>query len=375
MGVKPTLEFEKVGNQLILKLSGDWGVSYWQEMQDLVAQIPLKMHALVLDCKHLVQLDSFGAWTLTRFQQHLQEQKISFEFKNCSSDDQNLMHKINEIKMPEDAVVERNGGWTAQIEKLGKTSVDFFYRSSRTTMFLGEVVVRLLQTLAQPKLFRYKSFVKFIAETGIYALPIVGLISFMIGIVLVYQGASQLERFGAAVFTVNLMGISVLRELGILITAIVVAGRSGSAFTAQIGFMKLNQEIDAMLVLGLNPLDLLIIPRITALIVALPLLTLYADFMGLIGGGIMSIHLIDLTWSQFLHQLRLAIAPWTFWTGMIKAPVFAFVIAFVGCYEGIRVSGGAEDVGRRTTRSVVRSIFMVMALDALFSIIYSNLGI
>jgi phospholipid/cholesterol/gamma-HCH transport system permease protein len=375
MGAQPSVEVEEVGNQLVLKISGDWDVSYWEEMHDLFQTIPLKLHEVVLDCKRLALLDSFGAWILSQFQKQLHHKRIALEFKNFSANDQGLLNEIQAIKLPVKATEEEDNSLPAKLEQLGRTSVDFYQRVGRTTSFLGEVVVRMIQMLFQPKLFRYKSFVKFIAETGIFALPIVGLISFMIGIVLVYQGASQLERFGAGIFTVNLMGISVLRELGILITSIVVAGRSGSAFTAQIGFMKLNQEVDAMLVIGLNPLDLLVIPRVTALIVALPLLTLYADFMGLIGGGLMSIQLLDLSWSQFLHQLRLSIAPWTFWTGMIKAPVFAFVIAFIGCYEGFRVQGGAEDVGRRTTRSVVRAIFMVMALDALFSIMYSNLGI
>jgi phospholipid/cholesterol/gamma-HCH transport system permease protein len=282
---------------------------------------------------------------------------------------------IEKAGLPKAAVVERHLTVPFLVEQLGEKSVEVYVRVERTTIFLGHVVVRLFQNLVRPTLFRYKSFVKFVAETGIFALPIVGLISFMIGIVLVYQGASQLARFGASLYTVNLMGISVLREFGILITAIVVAGRSGSAFTAQIGFMKLNQEIDAMLVLGLDPLDLLVIPRIVALIVALPLLTLFADFMALIGGGVMSIQLIDLTWSQFFKLLRSAIGPWTFWTGIIKAPVFAFAIGMISCYEGLRVSGGAEEVGRRTTRSVVRSIFMVIALDALFSIIYVKLKI
>lgn len=375
MVASPSLEFKEDGPQIIVKLSGEWNVSYWQEMQTLIDQIPLKMRSVLLDFKQVDQLDSFGAWTLVQFQKVLKHRHIISEFINCSKDKLVLLKAIQDIELPKASVVAQPITLPSLLEQLGEKSVELFVRAERTTIFLGQVVARLVQTFLRPKLFRYKSFVKFIAETGIFALPIVGLISFMIGIVLVYQGASQLERFGAAIFTVNLMGISVLRELGILITAIVVAGRSGSAFTAQIGFMKLNQEIDAMLVLGLNPFDLLVIPRIMALMVALPLLTLFSDFMGLIGGGVMSIQLIDLTWPQFLQQLRSAIGPWTFWTGMIKAPVFAFVIATIGCYEGMRVSGGAEDVGKRTTRSVVRSIFMVMALDALFSIIYSNLGI
>ncbi|MFN9001123.1 MAG: MlaE family ABC transporter permease, partial [Holosporales bacterium] len=150
---------------------------------------------------------------------------------------------------------------------------------------------------------------------------------------------------------------------------------SGSAFTAQLGFMKLNQEVDALRVLGLEPVELLVVPRIAALMVALPLLTFYANIMALIGGALMSFTLIDLTWRDFFHHLNLSIKPWNFWAGMIKAPVFAFIIGFVGCFEGLRVSGGAESVGRHTTQSVVESIFLVIVLDALFSILFSIAGV
>lgn len=221
----------------------------------------------------------------------------------------------------------------------------------------------------------HEIFVKYLDHTGVRALPIIGLVSILIGVVLVYQGVSQLERFGAEIFTVNLLAVSVLRELGILLTAIVVAGRSGSAFTAQIGFMKLNQELDAMKVLGLEPLQILVVPRVLALMVVLPLLTVFCDLIALSGGALMSMHLIDLSFSQFMAQLQSAIKPSTFWVGIVKAPIFAFVIALIGCYEGLQVSGGAESVGRRTTRSVVRSIFMVIVLNAFFSVLFSILKI
>jgi phospholipid/cholesterol/gamma-HCH transport system permease protein len=202
----------------------------------------------------------------------------------------------------------------------------------------------------------------------------VGLISLLIGVVLVYQGATQLKRFGAEIFTVDLLAVSILREVGVLLTSIVVAGRSGSAFAAQIGTMKLNQEIDAMTTMGLNPITVLVIPRVLALMVMLPILTFWSDIMGVLGGALMSMSTIDLSLSQFLRQFNLAITPWTFWVGMIKAPVFAFLIALIGCFEGLRVHGGAESVGRHTTNAVVKGIFMVIVSDALFSIIFSKLG-
>ena len=212
-------------------------------------------------------------------------------------------------------------------------------------------------------------------QSGLNALPIVGLISFLVGVVLAYQGADQLARFGAQIFTVNLVAVGVLREMGILLTAIIVAGRSGSAFTAQIGTMKVNEEIDALQTIGLDPMDVLVMPRLIGLVLVLPLLTFYADIMGLLGGAVMATVVLDISFFQFARQLNDAVDLWAFWVGVIKAPLFAFIIAMVGCYEGLKVSRSAESVGRQTTRAVVESIFLVIVLDALLSIFFSFIGI
>jgi len=206
-------------------------------------------------------------------------------------------------------------------------------------------------------------------------MPIVGLLSFLIGVVMAYQGADQLRRFGAEIYTVNLLGIAILRELGVLLTAIIIAGRSGSAFTAQIGTMQVNQEIDALRTLGLDPVEVLVLPRLLGLVLTLPLLVFYADAMGLIGGALMSWATLDITIPKFLDQLRGAITEWTFWVGVLKAPFFAWIIAMIGCYEGFNVTGSAESVGRLTTQSVVESIFVVIVADAAFSILFSILKI
>jgi phospholipid/cholesterol/gamma-HCH transport system permease protein len=213
-----------------------------------------------------------------------------------------------------------------------------------------------------------------IERTGLNALPIVGMISFLVGVVLAFQGADQLKRFGAQVLAINLVGISVLREMGILLTAIVVAGRSGSAFTAEIGAMQVNEEVDAMRVTGLDPMEVLVVPRVIALVIALPLLAFFADIMGLLGGGLMSIALADVSFAAYWRRLNDAVSLNTFLVGIVKAPVFALLIALVGCFEGLRVSGSAESVGRLTTKSVVEGIFLVIIFDALFSILFSYLG-
>jgi phospholipid/cholesterol/gamma-HCH transport system permease protein len=212
-------------------------------------------------------------------------------------------------------------------------------------------------------------------ETGLNALPIIGLLSFLIGVVVAYQGADQLRQFGAEVFTVNLLGVGILRELGGLMAAIIVAGRSGSAFTAQIGTMKVSEELDAIQISGLNMIEVLVLPRLLAIVVTLPLLTFYSNAMGLLGGGVMCYFDLNITIPVFLHQLRDAVAGWTFWVGFIKAPVFAFIIALVGCHQGFQVERNASSVGRHTTQAVVESIFLVIVADAIFSITFSWIGI
>jgi len=214
-----------------------------------------------------------------------------------------------------------------------------------------------------------------VEETGLTALPIVGLLAFLLGIVITYQGADQLARFGAQIYTIDFLGVGFLRELGGLVTAIIVAGRSGSAFTAQIGSMKVNQELDAMQTIGLNVAEVLVLPRVLGLIIALPLLTFFADVIGVIGGMVMCYFDLGYTIPAFLREFQSAVTMKTLLVGIIKAPVFAFLIALVGCFEGMRVEGSADSVGQLTTRSVVESIFLIIAVDAGFSVLFSVLGI
>ena len=242
--------------------------------------------------------------------------------------------------------------------------------------YLGRVTVETGEAIIKPRgNLRIAAMFHQVEETGINALPIVGLLAFLIGIVLAYQGADQLKRFSAEIFTINLLGVGVLRELGGLITAIIVAGRSGSAFTAHIGTMRVNDEIDAMQTMGLNTVDNLVLPRILGLVIALPLLTLYSDIMAMIGGAFMCYFQLGITIPAFLRQLHEAVTVNTLLVGLVKAPVFAFVIALIGCYEGFQVERNAASVGLLTTRSVVESIFMIIVLDAGFSIVFSVLGI
>jgi phospholipid/cholesterol/gamma-HCH transport system permease protein len=331
--------------------------------------------ALRIDATGLERLDSTGAWLLLRTRRRLEESGRA----------------VSELAVPEryrpliDNLAQSGRSTPVRMAHYG--APPWLYRIGRATVhagrqawsilgYLGRVTVETGEAVAAPKHnLRVAAMVHQIEETGINALPIVGLLAFLIGIVLAYQGADQLKRFGAEVFTINLLGVGVLREIGGLITAIIVAGRSGSAFTAHIGTMRVNEEIDAMQTMGLNSIDTLVLPRIVGLVIALPFLTFYADIMALIGGAVMCYFDLGLTIPVFLRQLEQAVELNTFLVGIIKAPVFAFVIALVGCYEGFQVERNAASVGLLTTRSVVESIFLVIMLDAAFSVMFSVLGI
>lgn len=243
--------------------------------------------------------------------------------------------------------------------------------------FLGQLLITFLQGLIHPRRLRLKSVSHHVYTAGVQAIPIVALIAFLISVVLAYQGATQLSRFGADIYTVDLVTLSVLREMGVLLTAIMVAGRSGSAFAAEIGVMKINQEVDALKVMGFDPVEVLVLPRALGLMIALPMLTLIADLMGMAGAAILSYTLLHIPLVQFTERVYSLVTSdmSMFWVGIIKAPVFAFLIAAVGTMRGMQVEKSAERVGSLTTQAVVESIFLVILADALFSILFSRLGL
>ena len=239
----------------------------------------------------------------------------------------------------------------------------------------GAVVTSISRALLSPKRLRLPSVVRHVYETGVTAIPIVAMIAFLISVIVAYIGAQQLRQFGGEIFVVDLVTISVLRELGVLLTAIIVAGRSGSAFAAEIGVMKLNEEVDALRAIGMDPVEVLITPRVLGLVIALPLLTVLADAMGLAGGALLSWSLVDITFTQFVERVNESISETTFWVGIVKAPVFAFAIALVGTMRGMQVRDSSRELGRLTTVAVVQSIFLVILVDAIFAVIFMELDI
>jgi phospholipid/cholesterol/gamma-HCH transport system permease protein len=262
-----------------------------------------------------------------------------------------------------------------RLEQVGRVTVDTVRKTAALLSFLGQVIATMASLLIHPRRMRWTSMVYHMQEVGLNAVPIVALMASLIGVVVAFQGAEQLRQFGAEVFVVDLIAISVLRELGILLTAIIVAGRSGSAFTAAIGSMKMRQETDAMRTLGLDPVAILVVPRVLALIIMLPILGFIANIAGLVGGALMA--WIELGVSPGVFQSRMVSGTdvWHFGVGMIKAPVFALIIGIIGCFEGMQVGGDAESLGRRTSISVVLAIFLVIVADALFSVFFAIVGV
>jgi len=241
--------------------------------------------------------------------------------------------------------------------------------------FVGETAVSLLRVVIHPGRIRFAQTIKEIEVGGVHALPIVGLLSFLLGIVIAYQGGVVLKDYGAVLYMADIVGLSMVRELAPLITAIIVAGRTGSAYAAQIGTMKVTQEIDAMRSIGISPMEMLVLPKVLALVISLPLLTLFADLMGIAGGVFMSNAMLGLSPATFIDRLSEALTLKSYLIGICKAPVFALIISLVGCFQGFFSAGSAVAVGRHTTISVVQSIFLVLVVDAAFSIAFSRVGI
>jgi phospholipid/cholesterol/gamma-HCH transport system permease protein len=265
--------------------------------------------------------------------------------------------------------------WKELIIQLGRGAHEARLETIEVITFMGRVASELANALMHPRRLRFASISRQVSETGINALPIVGLMAIMIAIVIAYQGVVQLRPYGGEDFTINLVAVSMLREMGVLITAIMVAGRSGSAFTAEIGVMKAREEIDALKVMGMDPMELLVVPRLIGLVITLPLLTFFADVMGLLGGAVISQFLLGVSPLQYFDRVHTAVDMKDLFVGLVKAPVFALIIASIGCMHGLRVKGSAESVGRETTAAVVKAIFLVIVLDALFSILFEKLGL
>ncbi len=366
MDTSGTLTYEPVAQ--ILYCQGDWTLDNYQALSQQLQQLNLTDSRLTIDGSRLNHLDSTGALLL---QQLPLSKKTAWQ--NFSAQQTSLIKLIvtqaKQLKQPESA--EKLN----VLAQIGCNAEAAFANSIKFLAFLGELLTTIIQTVLSPARLRWREVAGILETGGATAIPIIGLLSFLIGVVLAYQMGVQLQTYGANIFIVNFLGLAIFREFGPLLTAIIVAGRTGSAFTAQIGMMQVNEEIDALRTLGISPTELLVLPRMLGLAIALPLLTVLADIFGIFGGMLMARGMLGLNFYDFLQRFQDAIQLKTFVIGMIKTPVFAMVIASIGCYQGLQVSGSAESVGRLTTKSVVQAIFFIIVADAAFSILFSWLNI
>lgn len=327
---------------------------------------------LVLDFTGVERMDTAGAWLLYRTRRKLEKSGKTLTIQSLKPELSSLLAMVEENGSEAAVATPPVAGW---LEQLGRNSMGHLKQANGMLAFIGEAALAALRLLAQPSRLRLRPLLYNIQEAGFKAMPIVGLLSFLMGVVVSYQGAEQLARYGASIFVADLVGLSMLREMAPLLTAIIVAGRSGSAFTAQIGTMKVTEEIDAMRTIGIAPMDFLVLPKIFALMIAVPLLTVYADATGVLGGMVMAKSQLGIGFAEFLDRFDNAVKLSSYLVGIGKALMFATIVGVVGCFQGFQVSGSADSVGQQTTVSVVQAIFLVIVVDAVFSVLFSWLSI
>lgn len=371
-----------IDNQPIIRQHGDQltlaGV--WRaDRLDVLTAKPLSSHrperaaTLVIDASQIESLDSAGAWYLQKSLNRLQQSGVEVELKGLGESHRALVDLVARNAIPEaDIPREQHPGF---LEHVGRDATDTLNGYIAFLAFIGRLTMSSLRIALTPAQLRWSSVVKHIEEGGFDALPIVGLLTFLLGVVIAYQGGIALSTYGASIYTADFVGLSMVRELSPLIVAIIVAGRTGSAYTAQIATMKVTEEVDALRTMGISPLEELALPKFFAMLVSLPLLTVFGDLMGMLGGMVMANSLLDVSFTIFVDRVTQTVSPTDVIVGVGKAPVFALMIAAVGCYQGFEVKAGAEQVGHQTTISVVQAIFLVLVTDALFSVIFSKLGI
>ncbi|WP_338505056.1 ABC transporter permease [Pseudomonas trivialis] len=361
-----------------LRITGDWTLDHYASLRKLSARLDGQYDAAArIDLNGLGALDTAGASLLvellgpTRIEQSAEQTDCSL-----SAADRALLktvyRSLNDFCVPDKGPEEATG--IQLLARIGR-AVDTVWQDSKQLLgFIGLILETFARGILRPKRWRLTPMVAHLEQVGLDAAPIVALLTFLVGAVVAFLGATVLKSFGATIFTVDLVAFSFLREFGVLLTAILIAGRTASAFTAQIGSMKANEEIDAIRTLGLDPMELLVLPRVMALLVALPMLTFLAMLSGIVGGGVVCAVALDISPAMFLSLLQSDIGVQHFLVGLVKAPVFAFLIAAIGCLEGFKVSGSAESVGAHTTSSVVQSIFVVIVLDAVAALFFMEMG-
>jgi phospholipid/cholesterol/gamma-HCH transport system permease protein len=363
-----------------LKISGGWTAQSIPLISIQLQKISLpKDKTQTVLAKDVTALDTAGAWVLYDFLRVRLSQNSTLRVEGLAPQFDRLLHEIADHQGEPLAEKPKQGQEKSFVRRklvsVGQASMELVVHTRDFLAFIGEAALTFARWVIEPSRIRWRPVLFNIRSAGLDALPIVSLLSILLGVVVGYQGADQLRRYGASIFIADIVGLSMVREFAPLMTAIIIAGRSGSAYAAQIGTMAVTEEIDAMKTIGIEPMDVLVLPKVIGLLIALPLLTVFADFLGIIGGMIMAQQKLGISFPEFLGRLAKAVSLTAFFIGIGKAPVFAGIIALVGCYQGFRTKGGADSVGRQTTRSVVQAVFLVIVADALFSIAFSALDL
>ena len=359
-----------------LYLRGAWTTQHLGGLIDkigaLIADDSRNGDPLHVEAGGLTALDTAGAWVLYGLVRGLEARGSEARIDGLEDGHRALLEFVRDRAPEPDPPAPSDPG---ALDHLGRMTMARLDEAHAMTAFLGEVAIALFEHVKHPARLRTRALLGTLERAGVGAIPIVALLSFLLGIVVAYQGGLQLQNYGANIFIAELVSLTMLREFGPMMTAIIVAGRTGSAYTAEIGTMKVTEEIDALTSIGIPPLDLLVLPKLFGLVIALPLLTLVADVAGVLGGMVMAAVMLDVDFQDFADRLPQPLVYRSFLIGIAKAPVFAMIVAIVGCFQGFRVSGSADSVGRKTTISVVQSIFLVIIADAAFSILFSFIGI
>ena len=376
----PGFRVELRGTTFRLVASGSWTVAQASKLDMALRRLrvpipPTPDFTGEMDIAGIAEIDTAGAWLLQRTTAAWEAGGLRTRYAGATEGFRILIEEVHSRALAQFPKLEQKPALEEAGESWLKALTGIWADAVMLTGFLGEVTAAIGRTIRQPWRFRPTSFVHHLDHAGLRAVPIIALICLLIGAVVLQQGVVQLKAFGAETFAVNMVGILALREVGVLLTAIMVAGRSGSAFTAELGSMKMREEIDAMRTLGIDPMDTLVLPRVLALIVALPLLTFLGDIMCLAGGGVMAYAYLGLSPSNYIAALHQAVDFQHFFAGLIKAPFAALIIGLVGCLEGLKVEGSAESLGTHVTSAVVKSIFLVIVLDAFFAMFLSGIGL
>jgi phospholipid/cholesterol/gamma-HCH transport system permease protein len=377
------VEVRHTSEGLQLALSGEWGARQFGDEDAALRAIELSgARRVLIDAQALKALDLSGAWALHQFVARARAAGAEVSFQGQAPDQLRLLdetlkeaEKGMEVAPPAPPAPPPHGPIMSTLIDVGYWAEQAGADLTDALAFFGRAALTAGRAALNPKHLRPTSITRHIYDTGITAVPIVALIAFLISVIIAYMSARQLQGLGADIYVVDLVTIGVLRELGVLLTSIIVAGRSGSAFAAELGSMKLNQEVDALIATGVDPFEVLIVPRVIGLVIALPLLTVIADLVGLTGGAILCRYLLEMPFNQYLGRVIDAISGTTFWVGVIKAPVFALLIALAGCYHGMQVRSSARELGRLVTVAVVQAIFLVILADALFAVLFMQMDI